>query len=152
MRSALITGLLGLMLLSSSAKVLADPAFDAVYKMPMEIEWVDSLCPWKSATETGYLRLVRSRDDNRHRLLVQWLRKRTEDAPGEVVSTRFIEELDQQYALRLQTPQVQLHPDHCELTMAAEDVDSERRYQLQLRLKGPGEYRLVVIEKLPGDQ
>ena len=35
--------------------------------------------------------------------------------------------------------------------MVAEDVDSERRYQLQLRLKGPGEYRLMVIEKLPGD-
>ncbi len=151
MKSALLMGFLGLLLMISSGKLLADPAFSAVYKMPADIEWADSLCPWKSATETGYLRLVRSRDDDRHRLLVQWIRKSMNEQPDEAVSTRVIDELDQLYRVRLQPPQAQLHPDHCELNMVAEDVDSERRYQLQLRLKGPGEYRLMVIEKLPGD-
>src|SRR5690606_34764268 len=110
-------GFLGLLLMISSGKLLADPAFSAVYKMPADIEWADSLCPWKSATETGYLRLVRSRDDDRHRLLVQWIRKSMNEQPDEAVSTRVIDELDQLYRVRLQPPQAQLHPDHCELNM-----------------------------------
>ena len=86
MKSALLMGFLGLLLMISSGKLLADPAFSAVYKMPADIEWADSLCPWKSATETGYLRLVRSRDDDRHRLLVQWIRKSMNEQPDEAVS------------------------------------------------------------------
>jgi hypothetical protein len=47
-------------------------------------------------------------------------------------------------------PQPQLSPDACHLTAMAESIITDRRYKMELVVKGPGEYQLLVTSLLQG--
>ena len=132
-------------------QVQAKDDFADVYKLPVSIQQVESLCPWKSPRAEGYIRVIRMRQTGHDSLYLQWLQKAGAGLPDEVISTRLVEELERELTVYLEGPVALLHTDRCELTLQAKAVTYERRYALTLFLKGPGDYRLTVIETLPGD-
>ncbi len=131
--------------------VQAGDDFADVHKLPVSIQQVESLCPWKSPRAEGYIRVIRMRQAGHDSLYLQWLQKAGAGLPDEVISTRMVEELEQELTVQLEGPVALLHPDQCQLTLMAKAVTHERRYELILFLKGPGDYRLTVVETLPGD-
>lgn len=126
-----------------------DPMTD-VYKMPVWIDGVSRVCPWKSAAGEGYIRVVRTDLNSHHGLFLQWVRKGIAGTPTQPTSTIEVEELNNEYQVRMQMPEASLSPDACHLKALAESVSSERRYEFELVLKGPGQYALNVTRLLEG--
>ncbi|TNC91886.1 MAG: hypothetical protein CSH36_07335 [Thalassolituus sp.] len=121
------------------------------YVMPVWVDAVTEVCPWKSPSAEGYIRLIRrEHDDGSHGLYVQWIRKGIAGEPAEAVSTLAVEELDQQLMLRLEMPQPTLARDACRLKSFGEDMVNERRYELDMLVRGPGELQVNITRKLDG--
>ena len=119
--------------------------------MPVWVDAVTEVCPWKSPSAEGYIRLIRrEHDDGSHGLYVQWIRKGIAGEPAEAVSTLAVEELDQQLMLRLEMPQPTLARDACRLKSFGEDMVNERRYELDMLVRGPGELQVNITRKLDG--
>ena len=129
----------------------SDQALVGAYQMPVWVDAVRRVCPWKSADAEGDIRLIRKlNDDGSHGLFVQWLRKGLAGAPTEAVSTLAIEELSTDYLVRIEMPEPQLSRDACLLKAIAEDMMNERRYEFGLILKGPGDMQVQVTRMLGG--
>lgn len=124
--------------------------FAGVYKMPVWIDQVQRVCPWKSDAGEGYIRVVRTNVKGPHGIYLQWIRKGIAGSETQAISTVRVEELEGQYQVHLQMPQPQLSPDACHLTAMAESIITDRRYKMELVVKGPGEYQLLVTSLLQG--
>lgn len=131
------------------AEVNDDPLAE-IYKLPVWIDQVSRVCPWKSTAGEGYIRLIRTDLNSHHGLYLQWIRKGIAGSPTQATSTLQVEELENQYHVRLQMPSAELKPDACHLTALGESISSERRYRFDFILKGPGDYRLNVTHLLEG--
>lgn len=130
---------------------VSDQALVGIYQMPVWIDAVRRVCPWRSADAEGDIRLIRKlNDDGSHGFFVQWLRKGLLGAPTEAVSTLAVEELSTDYLVRIEMPKPQLSRDACLLKAIAEDMMNERRYEFTLILKGPGDMQVQVTRMLGG--
>ena len=136
---------------TSKAGRVSDQALVGTYQIPVWIDAVRRVCPWRSADAEGDIRLIRKlNDDGSHGLFVQWLRKGLLGAPTEAVSTLAVEELSTDHLVRIEMPKPQLSRDACKLTAIAEDMMNERRYEFSLILKGPGDMQVQVPRMLGG--
>lgn len=132
------------------AETLVD-ALAETYQMPVWVDAVIEVCPWKSESAEGYIRLIRrEHDDGHHGLYVQWIRKGIAGAATEAVSTLAVEALENEYTVRIELPQAVLGRDACRLKARAEDMINERRYEFDILLRGPGELMLNVTRKMDG--
>ena len=52
-----------------------DLSLQELYKMSPNIMTVKQVCPWRSATTKGIIRLMKIEDKGAHKLYVQWLRE-----------------------------------------------------------------------------
>jgi hypothetical protein len=126
-------------------------ALPEVYQLPVWVDAVVKVCPWKSESAEGYIRLIRrEHDDGHHGLYVQWIREGIAGAPTEAVSTLAVEELDSEYMVRMELPTAVLGRDACRLKARAEDMVNERRYEFDFLLRGPGELTVNVTRKMDG--
>lgn len=127
-----------------------DLEYQSIYKLPSWIDSVASLCPWQSKSGSGYLRVIRTKANSGHGLYLQWIRNGLKVSGSTPISTVKVEEIGDQYQLLLEMPTAQLGQGECKLTSRAEDAVNERRYLLDIRVEGPGDYRLEVTRKLSG--
>jgi len=121
-----------------------------VYKLPVWINGVTRVCPWRSNAGQGYIRVIRGDTLAGHSLYLQWVRKGIAEAPTQATSTVEVEELRDDYQVRIEMPVAKLGPHSCSLSAVGEDITSERRYRFDFTLKGPGNYRLEVTHLLEG--
>lgn len=134
----------------ASLSVRAEALTDA-YQMPVWVDAVTEVCPWKSESAEGYIRLIRrEHDDGSHGLFVQWIRQGLVGAPAEAVSTLAVEALENEYMVRLELPIATLGRDACRLKARAEDRVNERRYEFDFLLRGPGDMTVNVTRKMGG--
>jgi hypothetical protein len=128
---------------------MEDVRIKELYKMSPAIEQVRQICPWRSATTRGTIRLMKVEEKGAHRLYVQWLREGiagTEEAP---LSTIAIEEINNDY-YRFNLPEGRLMAGACSIETIMEDIINERRFRLTLYLMGPGEYKVQTTRLLDG--
>lgn len=124
--------------------------FAGVYKMPVWIDQVQRVCPWKSDAGEGYIRVVRTNFKGPHGIYLQWIRKGIAGSETQAISTVRVKELEEQYQVRLQMPQPELSSAACHLTALAESIITDRRYKMEFIVKGPGDYQLLVTSMLQG--
>lgn len=126
--------------------------FAGVYKMPVWIDQVQRVCPWKSEAGEGYIRVVRTNFNGPHGIYLQWIRKGIAGSETQAISTVLVKELEEQYQVRLQMPQPELSSEACHLTALAESIITDRRYKMEFIVKGAGNYQLLVTSMLQGGQ
>ena len=131
---------------SFSAYAEADDEMPVIYKLPVWVDAVTEVCPWKSSSAEGYIRLIRTeKEDGRNGLYVQWIRAGIAGRPAEAVSTLAVTQLEKDYMVRMAVPEPQLSRTACHLTADAEDMMNERRYRCDLMLKGPGKLEFSAM-------
>jgi hypothetical protein len=127
-----------------------DVRIKELYKMSPAIQHVRQICPWRSATTRGTIRLMKVEEKGAHRLYVQWLREGiagTKEAP---LSTIAIEEINKDHYYRFDLPEGRLMAGACSIETIMEDIVDERRIRLTLYLMGPGEYEVHTTRLLDG--
>lgn len=147
--TSLLAGIALGLLLSTPARSNDDPLVD-IYKLPVWIDAVARVCPWQSSAGQGYIRLVRTDRNGHHGLYLQWIRKGIAGTLTQPISTIPVAELESDYLVRITMPKAQLEQHSCGLSARAESVISERRYQFEFIVKGPGDYSLSVTQLLDG--
>jgi hypothetical protein len=138
-----------LFFMAMPSHAVEDVRIKELYKMSPAIEQVRQICPWRSATSRGTIRLMKVEDKGAHRLYVQWLREGiagTKEAP---LSTIAIEEINNDY-YRFNLPEGRLMAGACSIETIMEDIVDERRVRLTLYLMGPGEYKFHTTRLLGG--
>jgi len=140
----MIKSLLCIFALAATFAVQADnnEELEAIYKLPVWMDQVKRVCPWKSPSGEGYIRVIRTEAAGRHQLYLQWIRKGIAGSPTQPISTIQVEELAKELAVKIQMPKATLEPGYCQLTARAENISTERRYDMLMILKGPGKYEL----------
>lgn len=143
------TVLLSMLLSVNAMAQPGDEQLKALYKLPVWIAESQRVCPWKTEAAEGYVRIIRTEQLGQHRLFLQWIRKGIAGGPTEAVSTVAVSQLESQFQVRTQLPKPK-KPGSCELYALAEDIHSERRYEMfyQLSQSQPGHYQLDVVHKL----
>jgi hypothetical protein len=135
--------------MAMSSHAVEDVRIKEFYKMSPAIEQVRQICPWRSATTRGTIRLMKVEEKGAHRLYVQWLREGiagTKEAP---LSTIAIEEINNDY-YRFNLPEGRLMAGACSIETIMEDIIDESRVRLTLYLMGPGEYKVHTTRLLDG--
>jgi hypothetical protein len=138
-----------LFFMAMPSHAVEDVRIKELYKMSPAIEQVRQICPWRSATSRGTIRLMKVEDKGAHRLYVQWLREGiagTKEAP---LSTIAIQEINNDY-YRFNLPEGRLMAGACSIETIMEDIVDERRVRLTLYLMGPGEYKFHTTRLLGG--
>jgi hypothetical protein len=138
-----------LFFMAMPSHAVEDVRIKELYKMSPAIEQVRQICPWRSATSRGTIRLMKVEDKGAHRLYVQWLREGiagTKEAP---LSTIAIQEINNDY-YRFNLPEGRLMAGACSIETIMEDIIDERRFRLTLYLMGPGEYKVHTTRLLDG--
>jgi hypothetical protein len=118
------------------------------YKMAPNIQTVKQVCPWKSSSTKGVIRLMQVEDKGAHRLYVQWLRHGIAGGPQLAISTIGISEINDDGYYRYDLPDGQLLAGACLIETIMEDIVDERRFRLTLYLTGPGKYELHMTRLL----
>ncbi|MEC8444593.1 MAG: hypothetical protein VXZ05_10335 [Pseudomonadota bacterium] len=135
----------------SSDFTRADDPLPQAYKMPIWVDAVARVCPWKSPSAEGYIRVIRrEHGDGSHGLYIQWVRSGIAGAETAPVSTLAVKELEGEYMVRLTMPEETLARDACLLTSLGEDMINERRFRFDFLLHGPGEMQVRVTRMLDG--
>ncbi|MAD46809.1 MAG: hypothetical protein CMI02_10060 [Oceanospirillaceae bacterium] len=142
--------MLMLLVIARPAGAADDKLMTQIYKLPVEINAVSRVCPWRSKAGQGYIRLIRTDALTGHRLYLQWVRRGIAGAPTQATSTVPVQELEEDYEVRIEMPAATLGPHACKLSAIGEDITSERRYRFDFTLKGPGDYKLGVTHLLEG--
>lgn len=140
MLKIVLTALLLLTALITRAE--SNEELKTVYKLPIWIDQVKRVCPWKSQDGEGYIRILRTETGGRHQLYLQWIRKGIAGSPTQAISTVQVEELAKDLAVKIEMPAAHLDPGQCRLTARAENITTERRYDMVILAKGPGKYEL----------
>jgi hypothetical protein len=138
-----------LFFMAMPSHAVEDVRIKELYKMSPAIEQVRQICPWRSATSRGTIRLMKVEDKGAHRLYVQWLREGiagTKEAP---LSTIAIQEINNDY-YRFNLPEGRLMAGACLIETIMENIVDERRVRLTLYLMGPGEYKFHTTRLLGG--
>jgi hypothetical protein len=138
-----------LFFMAMPSHAVEDVRIKELYKMSPAIEQVRQICPWRSATSRGTIRLMKVEDKGAHRLYVQWLREGiagTKEAP---LSTIAIQEINNDY-YRFNLPEGRLMAGACSIETIMENIVDERRVRLTLYLMGPGEYKFHTTRLLGG--
>jgi len=128
-----------------------DKALMAIYKMPAFVQRVEQVCPWRSKSGQGAIRLTQTEEQGAHKLYVQWIREGLAGTEARAVSTIAIEEINGDANYRFKMPKAELMPDSCKLTTEMEDLHTQRRFRLNLFLQGPGKYQYQLTRLLDGD-
>jgi hypothetical protein len=148
--SAFLLAVLLLVAAVPSYAATEDVRIKQFYKMPPSIQHVRQICPWRSATTRGTIRLMKVEEQGAHHLYVQWLREGiagTEEAP---LSTIAIKEINDEHYYRFDLPDGRLMAGACSIETIMEDIVDERRVRLTLYLMGPGEYEVHTTRLLDG--
>lgn len=127
-----------------------DMQIKELYKMSPNIQQVRQICPWRSATTKGTIRLMQTEDKGAHRLYVQWLREGIAGTPAAPLSTISIEEINDNHYYRFDLPDGRLMAGACSIETIMEDIVDERRFRLTLYLSGPGKYEIHKTRLLDG--
>ena len=135
---------------SFSASAEEDVRIKDLYKMSPSIKQVSQICPWRSSTTKGTIRLMKSEDKGAHRLYVQWLREGIAGTDQTPLSTISIEEINNDQYYRFELPDGRLMAGACSIETIMEDIVDESRYRLTLYLMGPGEYEVHTTRLLDG--
>ena len=114
-------------------------------QLPVSINAVQQVCPWKSVTEEGYIRLIRTENnEGRQALYVQWVKQGLEGHDPEIVATRQLDSMEARNISSLTMPESFLSSTACHLTTDADNAVNDRRYRFEIELKGPGEMSVAV--------
>ena len=132
-------------------KDTSDAALMAIYKMPAYVQRVVKVCPWRSKSGQGAIRLTQTEQQGAHKLYVQWLREGLAGTETRAVSTIAIEEINNDSYYRFNMPAAELMPGSCKLSTEMEDLRTQRRFRLNLFLEGPGKYQYQLTRLLDGD-
>lgn len=127
-----------------------DIPLQQLYKLPPNIQTVQKICPWRSATTKGTIRLMKVEDKGAHRLYVQWLRDGIAGTAEAPLSTIAIKEINDEGHYRFDLAGGRLLAGACSVETIMEDVIDERRVRLTLYLTGPGEYEVHLTRLLDG--
>jgi len=148
----ILTPLSAILLISVMAThVSAEDAYiKEMYKMSPNILQVRQICPWRSATTKGTIRLMQTEDKGAHRLYVQWLREGIAGTSQAPLSTIGVEEINTDKYFRFNLPEGRLMAGACSVETIMENIIDERRFRLTLYLMGPGEYEVHMTELLDG--
>ena len=142
---------LPLFILSLSPRVFAeDLPLQELYKMSPNIQTVKQVCPWRSATTRGTIRLMKIEDKGAHKLYVQWLRDGIAGTAEAPLSTIAIKEVNDEGHYRFALSDGRLLAGACSVETIMEDIVDERRVRLTLYLTGPGEYEVHLTRLLDG--
>lgn len=117
-----------------------DKMLQSFYKLPPQIETVKQVCPWRSATARGVIRLMKVEDKGAHKMYVQWVRDGIAGTPKMPLSTLAITEINEKNYFRFDLPEGRLLTGACSIETILEDVIDEKRFRLTLHLMGPGQY------------
>jgi hypothetical protein len=117
-----------------------DKMLQAFYKMSPQIENIKQVCPWRSATARGVIRLMKTKDKGAHKLYVQWVRDGIAGMSKMPLSTLAISEINDENYFRFDLPEGRLLTGACSIETILEDVITEKRFHLTLHLMGPGQY------------
>lgn len=151
-KAMILASLLAVLLVSTAATraVAEDLQIKEFYKMSPNIQHVRQICPWRSATSSGTIRLMQTEEKGAHRLYVQWLRKGIAGTPAAPLSTISIEEINDDHYFRFDLPDGRLMAGACSVETIMEDMVDERRFRLTLYLSGPGKYEIHLTQLLDG--
>ena len=127
-----------------------DVRIKELYKMSPDIKQVKQICPWRSATTRGTIRLMQVEDKGAHRLYVQWLREGIAGTVEAPLSTISIKEINDEHYYRFVLPEGRLMAGACSIEAIMEDIVDESRFRLTLYLMGPGEYEVHITRLLDG--
>lgn len=127
-----------------------DLPLQELYKMSPNIQAVKQICPWRSATTRGTIRLMQIEEKGAHRLYVQWLREGIAGTSEAPISTIGIKEINDEGYFRFNLPEGRLLAGACSVEAIMEDIVDERRFRLTLYLTGPGEYEIHLTRLLDG--
>lgn len=130
--------------------VVEDDFLTTLYTLPAWVAEIDRVCPWRIDGGEGYVRVIRTEQYGIHRLYLQWIRKGIASGPTEAIATVSVEEIRDQYQVRVQMPTAQLNTRNCTLEALAEDIHNERRYRLIFELTTPGQYTLAITHLMMG--
>lgn len=124
--------------------------FATVYRLPPWIDAVFSVCPWRDGEQSGFIRLLRSRENDGQRLYLQWVDLHK---PDNADSTRRIDEQSQHEALIYSPPAWLVAAGVCTLQMTAHPPLADRIYEVEVRLGPPGQYQYLLTRPItaPGD-
>ncbi len=134
----------------ASKAVAEDVRLKEFYKMSPTIQQVRQICPWRSSTTQGTIRLMKIEEGGAHRLYVQWLRKGIAGTAEAPLSTIGIEEINVDHYYRFELPEGRLMAGACSVETIMEDIVDERRFRLTLYLMGPGKYEVHLTRLLDG--
>lgn len=149
--SVMVMVCLPLLILSLVPRTFAeDLPLQGLYKMPPNIQTVKQVCPWRSATTRGTIRLMKVEDKGAHKLYVQWLRDGIAGTAEAPLSTIAIKEINDEGHYRFDLSDGRLLAGACSVETIMEDIIDERRVRLTLYLTGPGEYEVHLTRLLDG--
>lgn len=134
----------------ASRAVAEDLNIKEFYKMSPNIQQVRQICPWRSATTQGTIRLMQIEEGGAHRLYVQWLRQGIAGTGAAPLSTISIKEINEGSYYRFSLPDGRLMAGACSIETIMEDIVDERRFRLTLYLMGPGKYEVHMTRLLDG--
>lgn len=130
--------------------IAEDIPLQYLYKMPPNIQEVLQVCPWRSATTKGTIRLMKIEDKGAHKLYVQWLRDGIAGTAEAPLSTISIKEINDEGFYRFDVTGGRLLAGACSIETIMEDIVDERRVRLTLYLTGPGEYEVHLTRLMDG--
>ena len=119
--------------------------------MPHFVSNVAQVCPWRSKSGQGLIRLTQTEQLGAHQLYVQWVRQGMAGTETHSISTIAIDELNKNGRYRFDMPSGELEPGACKLTTEMEDIRTQRRFRITLHVQGPGKYQSHVTRLLDGD-
>jgi hypothetical protein len=128
--------------------------FGSVYRLPAWIDSVSSICPWRSADDEGYVRVIRTRETWGKGLYLQWVSNLAQRGVGrETLSTVRVYEIGPQLPLVFELDGWVLLRDECHLSAVAIEAGSEQRFAFELGVRGLGQYRfqLTRLVAAPAD-
>jgi len=121
--------------------------FDFLYKYPAEVLDVQSVCPWRSKTDKGWLRITRTLEHGSHKLYAQWIRSSLSQASKDegvnqhkLLATIGIDEINKHAPYKFKMPKAQLITGACQLSMVLVNDQTKRPFKTKVFLKGPGDY------------
>jgi hypothetical protein len=128
------------------APVPEDPHyFGSVYRLPAWIDSVSSICPWRSADDEGYVRVIRTRETWGKGLYLQWVSNLAQRGVGrETLSTVRVYEIGPHLPLVFEFGGWLLLRDECHLSAVAVEAGSERQFAFELGIRGLGQYRFQL--------
>ena len=115
--------------------------FDFLYKYPAEVLDVQSVCPWRSKTDKGWLRITRTLEHGSHKLYAQWIRSslsQTSKDEGvgqhKLLATIGIDEINKHAPYKFKMPKAQLITGACQLSMVLVNDQTKRPFKTKVFL------------------